>query len=527
MFLLRARLLRRSAGGGFDGSGASGSSAPVVVVPSSSVVCHRRLRPPSSTPRRRDVHHDYDRDYDETITTMRALVAPRRSRRTDLVPHRRGGGASFALDDHRTSPPPPAVRTVVDFPSCRCRSFSTSGRARRGEEKKKEGEEEREGEAGENVGVGVEENFFLSPSDDDDQQDAVTGKWTDATRPELSREERRLLELDHETREEEVMARLGRRWTEAAAAAASAIDGHGVRPTTGSARPTPSTQRRESGVGEEVSRSSRSGVKLAPPPTPSLPSGGGGVMEGEGRGGKGGEYDARGGRVSRPRRVACAPQGARREGNSGCPRGLRPAGDRRNGDDDGPIPHNVLSSGSGGGGGENGADGRPFDADLDLQRTSDAEAPLRTPPAGGDPLGTYCLGPESRSQGQSSATPSRAREVAPSQQPWIVASVHDAGGKIMNRVQSRLGAKDQRKIARLVKRARHTRPDPASDSGSSRTTADVHEDRGEGGDAKAARGTGRYYDMEKILEHIAGPKGGKKREELDGLLGGPGALVDG
>ncbi|EED88776.1 predicted protein, partial [Thalassiosira pseudonana CCMP1335] len=29
------------------------------------------------------------------------------------------------------------------------------------------------------------------------------------------------------------------------------------------------------------------------------------------------------------------------------------------------------------------------------------------------------------------------------------------GGKIMNRVQSRLGAKDQRKVAKLVKRARH------------------------------------------------------------------------
>ena len=35
----------------------------------------------------------------------------------------------------------------------------------------------------------------------------------------------------------------------------------------------------------------------------------------------------------------------------------------------------------------------------------------------------------------------------------------------------------------------------------------------------------KYYDLEAILDHVGGPKGGKKRETLDRLLGGPGAFV--
>ena len=35
----------------------------------------------------------------------------------------------------------------------------------------------------------------------------------------------------------------------------------------------------------------------------------------------------------------------------------------------------------------------------------------------------------------------------------------------------------------------------------------------------------RYYDMDKIIEHIAGSNGLTKQSEFDRLLGGPGALV--
>lgn len=135
------------------------------------------------------------------------------------------------------------------------------------------------------------------------------------------------------------------------------------------------------------------------------------------------------------------------------------------------------------------------------------------------------------------------------------------GGKIMNRVQSRLGAKDQRKIAKLVKRARHLGLIPhlgqwkLEDHGYlyERGVLDVDNEKknsmsGDGGgydgdnETKKAweieleqRGLWplqddteiikKYYEMDAILEHLGGPKGSKKRETLDRLLGGPGALV--
>jgi len=138
------------------------------------------------------------------------------------------------------------------------------------------------------------------------------------------------------------------------------------------------------------------------------------------------------------------------------------------------------------------------------------------------------------------------------------------GGKIMNRVQSRLGAKDQRKIAKLVKRARHLGLIPHlgqwkyEDHGnlneiSSDNSMNYDDDEDEEGKKDwevelEKRGlwplqdetelVKKYYEMDKIMDHIAGPRrqGGvtedgvvestnKKREELESLLGGVGALV--
>ena len=125
----------------------------------------------------------------------------------------------------------------------------------------------------------------------------------------------------------------------------------------------------------------------------------------------------------------------------------------------------------------------------------------------------------------------------------------------MNRVQSRLGAKDQRKIAKLVKRARHLGLIPhlgqwkLEDHGYlyERGVADVvsKKSKEEGGDNETTkkeweveleqRGLWplqddteiikKYYDLEAVLDHLGGPKGSEKRETLDRLLGGPGALV--
>ena len=130
------------------------------------------------------------------------------------------------------------------------------------------------------------------------------------------------------------------------------------------------------------------------------------------------------------------------------------------------------------------------------------------------------------------------------------------GGKIMNRVQSRLGAKDQRKISKLVKRARHLGLVPhigqwkfedhgakreferfgKKDDGATKNEEGLDnlkdwevelERRGLWPLQDGTELAKRFYDMEGMLEHIAGPRGGKKRAELDRLLGGPGALVGG
>jgi len=119
------------------------------------------------------------------------------------------------------------------------------------------------------------------------------------------------------------------------------------------------------------------------------------------------------------------------------------------------------------------------------------------------------------------------------------------GGKIMNRVQSRLGAKDQRKIAKLVKRARHLGLIPHigqwkfEDHGNlqERGLTQAENDNVGGAEGKRdweveleQRGLWpladenelmkRFYDMDGILEHLAGSVDGEKRRELEDLLAG-------
>ena len=118
----------------------------------------------------------------------------------------------------------------------------------------------------------------------------------------------------------------------------------------------------------------------------------------------------------------------------------------------------------------------------------------------------------------------------------------------MNRVQSRLGAKDQRKIAKLVKRARHlgliphlgqwkyedhgnlyedglqesVSTDESNDEGKRDWEIEL-EKRGLWPLQNETELIKRYYDMDKIMNHLAPTP--KKRAELEQLLGGPGALV--
>ena len=114
----------------------------------------------------------------------------------------------------------------------------------------------------------------------------------------------------------------------------------------------------------------------------------------------------------------------------------------------------------------------------------------------------------------------------------------------MNRVQSRLGAKDQRKVAKLVKRARHLGLIPHMGQWKLEDHGFLHErglDEADDGDTCDGREgkrdwelelemrglwpladekevVKRFYDMEGIVEHLGGEVGGKKREELEKLL---------
>jgi ribosomal protein S18 len=107
------------------------------------------------------------------------------------------------------------------------------------------------------------------------------------------------------------------------------------------------------------------------------------------------------------------------------------------------------------------------------------------------------------------------------------------GGKIMNRVQSRLGAKDQRKVAKLVKRARHLGLIPHMGQWKLEDHGYLHEKGLDAEEGKREwekeleeRGLWpladdtdvfkKFYDVDGLIDHLGG--GGKKREELESLL---------
>ena len=107
------------------------------------------------------------------------------------------------------------------------------------------------------------------------------------------------------------------------------------------------------------------------------------------------------------------------------------------------------------------------------------------------------------------------------------------GGKIMNRVQSRLGAKDQRKVAKLIKRARHLGLIPYMGQWKFEDHGSLHDDtldmprewekeleeRGLWPLGNEEEVVKRYYGMDDILDRV-GERGTKKRERLEELLNG-------
>ena len=102
----------------------------------------------------------------------------------------------------------------------------------------------------------------------------------------------------------------------------------------------------------------------------------------------------------------------------------------------------------------------------------------------------------------------------------------------MNRVQSRLGAKDQRKIAKMIKRARHLGLIPHMGQWKFEDHGSLHdstldekkdwevelEERGLWPLADEQEVFKRYYGMDELLDRAAGERGTKKREQLEELL---------
>ena len=366
----------------------------------------------------------------------------------------------------------------------------------------------------------ADKSIFLSdesslPSPPSYVRDAVTGKWTSDTLAEISSDERRLLRLDGEDRDEELVARAGRRWADSA----DGTDG-GADDGLGAAG------------GEHVRIAERiQEEELALGPIGRDPAGG---LAGDG------EEEGTDGRVDRPlssREFQALKTYAQRE------HGVHPSDFARLASDDPDlIPHNA--GGDDGPGGVGGGAKQGFDADLDLAYLN----PSLARKAGGDHgAGSADDDPfadllpsdlvPSRKVNRRNARP-LPRRLVHHNNLSLLRRYSTPGGKIMNRVQSRLGAKDQRKVAKAIKRARHLGLIPHLGQWKLEDHGSLH---GYGDDEKSdweaeleRRGLWpisddselfrRYYDVEGIMRHVGGPSGDGRREELEALLRGVGGM---
>lgn len=368
-------------------------------------------------------------------------------------------------------------------------------------------------------------SIFLSdesslPSPPSYVRDAVTGKWTSDTLAEISSDERRLLRLDGEDRDVELAARAGRRFADSAPED-GVDDGLGALGAE-HVRIAGRLQEEELALGP-----------IGRDPAGSL-AGDGEEEENKGEGD---------GRVDRPlssREFQALKTYAQRE------HGVHPSDFARLASDDPDlIPHNP--GGDDGGPGEVGGSAKQgFDADLDLaylnpSLSRKAGDDHGAGSAGGDDDPFADLLPSdlvpSRKVNRRNARP-LPRRLVHHNNLSLLRRYSTPGGKIMNRVQSRLGAKDQRKVARAIKRARHLGLIPHLGQWKLEDHGSLHGDGvGEKSDWEAElerRGLWpisddselfrRYYDVEGMMRHVGGPKGDGKREELEALLRGLGGM---
>jgi len=381
-----------------------------------------------------------------------------------------------------------------------------------------------------------DKNFFLQnedslPTPPSYVRDAITGKWTDKTQAELSLEDRKLLKLDEDSRTTELVSRLEKQWDAAAAAAnanneKSDTDGFGT---------LHAEQRR---VANRIQEEKLALGTIGRDPSLAINT----TTKSEDDDNKGNTTRDEQQPLS-SREFQALKNYAAKEHN------IHPKDFARlTVNDPDLLPHNSVSSGRS----EGNTDSKQFyDADLDLAHLnpklnklaySDNDNNVDHYDPFADLLPSDFNPTRKVNRKHAKLLPKR---VLHHNNLSLLRRYTTPGGKIMNRVQSRLGAKDQRKIAKLVKRARHLGLIPHigqwkfEDHGNlhERGLNDAEADNVGGAEGKRdweieleQRGlwpladenelVKRFYDIDGILDHLAGPLEGNKRKELEDLLTG-------
>ena len=416
-----------------------------------------------------------------------------------------------------------------------------------------------------------DQSFFLNNDEENLPQppsyirDTITGKWTSETLAELSREERKLINLDEDSQNEELLNRLEDRWK---AASYSADDG--VKETgdvdnsdlifgklnSEHERIAHRIQDEKLAMGV-IGRNPADSVKIKKTDDEDTDASSSSADDSK-------STD----KPLTPREYQALKTYAQKEYNVH-PKDFDKSVSSSDNSDESLIPINNISSGSGEGMSSLSSDKQFFDADLDLAYLNPKmnKRAFKDETFGDnnsdDPFADLLpsdLNPARKVNRQNAKL--IPKRLLHHNNLSLLRRYTTPGGKIMNRVQSRLGAKDQRKIAKLVKRARHMGFIPhlgqwkyedhgnLYDGDSSRNDNDTEDDDGDEEGKRdwevelEKRGLWplqneteliqKYYDMDKIMDHIAGPlrredgtstTTNKKRDELERLLGGVGALV--
>ncbi|KAL3798797.1 hypothetical protein HJC23_004585 [Cyclotella cryptica] len=349
-------------------------------------------------------------------------------------------------------------------------------------------------------------DFFLRdedtlPSPPAYVRDSLTGKWTDRTQAELTPKESRLLNLDDDAKSEEIMNRLGDRWKDAAAAVeGEPNDGFGVL---------------NSEHERIASRIQEQRLALGP-------IGRGPVAT----------SDDESDETPLSRREMQALRSYAQKEHSIHPKEF----DRLMEDDPDLLPHGSVSSGA--------AQDRTntYDSDIDLAYLNPKLNKMAFSPEGAEYQHTDPFADLLPSDFDPARKVNRrhAKPLPPKalhhNNLVLLRRYSTPGGKIMNRVQSRLGAKDQRKVAKLIKRARHLGLIPHmgqwkfEDHGYLHDKTLEEEEKREWEIELEKRGLWplaedkdvfkRYYGLDEMIDHLAGGVDGRKRAELEELLRG-------